>query len=245
MKINTYFLGILSLLFTLIFPNFSAHAGIIEYDKRGPFTNDVIYLAIHHTEVRASHSAYQFDAVNEYHRQKFGIKSYLGKYGGYNAFIDVDGRFSWYRLYGERTTAQLAHNFDTLSVCLAGNFNVDMPRPSQIRTLVDFLYQYPDLLIVFHRDLADRTCPGTNLDKNWLKKILREYGPGDSSSLKIHMGTPNLSRGDYLLRIFEDEHTIEKYSKPMPIKKMNKTPEPKQKKKNSKKHHKKKRKGRR
>ncbi len=180
-------------------------------DLAGPFAKDIKYLAIHHTEVRASECGSQFEAVNEYHRRKWGNQSFLRKWGGYNAFIDVDGTLTWYRLYGEKSAAQLAHNFDTLSICMAGNFNVDMPEACQIKSLVKFLYAHPGLTIVFHRDLADRTCPGTKLDKQWLKKVLEEGRPPGAAALNVHLGRPNLSADDSVLREREHAEAREKY----------------------------------
>lgn len=181
------------------------------FGTKGPFAKDIVYLAIHHTEVRASDNGYQFDAVNEYHRRRFGNQSFLRKWGGYNAFIDVDGTLTWYRLYGEKSAAQLAHNFDTLSVCMAGNFNTDMPTDPQVKTLAKFLYEHSSLVIVFHRDLADRTCPGTNLSKQWLQKILEENKPLGGEAPRIHMGVPNLSADDSVLRALEHRQSRERY----------------------------------
>ena len=136
-------------------------------------TEKIKYVSIHHTEVRARTNSHQLYAVNDYHKDRFGIGSLLGWYIGYSWFVDVNGKLTHCRLLGEETAAQLWHNYDTESICLAGNFNKDMPNRAQIATLRKWLKERQNLEIHFHRDFADRTCPGTNLSKTWLKSILR------------------------------------------------------------------------
>ncbi|MBI3631902.1 MAG: N-acetylmuramoyl-L-alanine amidase [Candidatus Vogelbacteria bacterium] len=204
---------ILAVLFGFVFP-VGASTKNQSFDisnMRGPFAKYIVYVAIHHTEIRASNNSHQLESVNNFHHSRFNELSFLGKWGGYNILIDVDGTVTWFRVYGEKTAAQLAYNFSVFSICLAGNFDIDMPKPPQIRALVSLLYNYPDLIIAFHRDFADRKCPGENLSKNWLARILKTYKPKDAHPLKIYMGNPNLKAQDYTLIASEHQQDREKY----------------------------------
>lgn len=150
------------------------------------------YLAIHHTAVSRLSGNSQLNGVNAYHKQKWNARSTLGWYVGYNRFIDVNGAFTETRVIGEETIANRGHNCDieqrcdTISICLAGNFNSELPSDVQIKVLQDqiALIQkgYPDIEITFHRDLqANRTCPGKLFTKEYLKiRILQEVKKPDT-----------------------------------------------------------------
>ena len=171
---------------SLFSPVFSAedHAW---HGRVGPFYNQLKYLVIHHTEESYQDHPYQFDIVNIYHRDRFRrastgkpFVSMLGYCLGYNAFCEKDGTLIWARLPGEETTAQLEHNDgDALSFCWSGNFNKISnktndpgPTPAQWKTLKSFMGMFPNLRVVFHRDLADRTCPGTRITHEMIYDLM-------------------------------------------------------------------------
>lgn len=157
------------------------------------------YIAIHHTAVSRASGKNQLEAVNEYHRTKnWGTASSpwyqsrpssLGYYVGYNRFIDVDGDRTITRAIGEETIAQVGHNCDifercdTVSVCVAGDFNQELLNDDQIvalRTELRALQaQYPDAKLVFHSELqAGRTCAGKLFTHDYLKtRVLQEGIP--------------------------------------------------------------------
>ena len=139
-----------------------------------PIMCDVRYIAIHHTEVSRSQRFCQLYSVNEFHRTRFDRRSTLGWYVGYNWFVDADGTLTQCRVAGEETAAQLWHNFDTESICLAGNFNRELPTPAQILTLRRWLKERPYLEIHFHKDFADRNCPGNLFTKEFLYSVVLE-----------------------------------------------------------------------
>lgn len=58
-------------------------------------------------------------------------------YVGYNFVIWKDGSYTQCRYIGEETCAQKGHNFDTVSICLAGNFTrgIELPTEQQKNTL--------------------------------------------------------------------------------------------------------------
>lgn len=127
--------------------------------------------AMHHTAVSRTKQKTQLYAVDRYHRDKWNMRSSLGWYVGYNYFIDVDGTVTNTRAVGEETIANIGHNCDaesrcdTISICLAGDFNLEMPLDAQISSLRGLIAQlrlrYPNIAYTTHRAIqAARTCPG-------------------------------------------------------------------------------------
>lgn len=127
--------------------------------------------AIHHTAVSRTKQGTQLYAVDRYHKEKWNMKSSLGWYVGYNYFIDVDGTVTNTRAIGEETVANIGHNCDvesrcdTISICLAGDFNLETPLEAQNSSLRGLIAQlrlrYQNVRYTTHRALQpSRTCPG-------------------------------------------------------------------------------------
>lgn len=132
--------------------------------------------AIHHTAVSRTQNPIQLFAVNRYH-QKTSPYNYLGKpsslgwWVAYNYFIDVDGTVTNTRAVGEETIANKGYNCDvyerctTISICLAGDFNRELPTDAQRVALQKLIFalkrEFVGITYTFHRDLqTGRTCPG-------------------------------------------------------------------------------------
>lgn len=156
-------------------------------------TPNIKNIAIHHTASPRASGKEQLYPVDKFHRETRGYpKSSLGWNVGYNYFVDVSGKVTQTRLVGEETMAQVGHNCDiesrcdTISICLAGNFDIELPSDAQIkalRTLLkDLQTNYPNAKPTFHRSLQkNRTCPGRLFTKEYLdtrileKPIFREH----------------------------------------------------------------------
>jgi hypothetical protein len=170
------------------------------------------YYAIHHTASSQSSGNNQLSAVNKYHKERnwgsaekpFYQKnpSTLGWWVGYNRFIDTNGSLTNTRKVGEETLAQVGHNCDVrercdaISVCLAGNFDVELPNIKQIEALrrdyEEVKGLYPNIQAVFHKDLqASRTCAGRLFTKEYLDTVvlktkkLPEPDPVDKEKGKV------------------------------------------------------------
>ena len=135
------------------------------------------HLAIHHTAVSRKTQSSQLIPVDRYHKNKWNYKSSLGWFVGYNYFIDVNGSLTACRKIGEETMAQLGHNLDAISVCLAGNFNLELPTDAQNDRLRDFIdnmtTRYPDVKITYHRALQEgRVCPGKLFTDDYLYNVV-------------------------------------------------------------------------
>jgi len=165
------------------------------------------YIAIHHTGGMGNNnlaSSQHLNAVdiNQAHRQKWNFPSeYVrASYGGYNFFIDAKGNLTQMRAIGEETAAQKGHNFNTTSICLAGNFmkGVDTPTQAQkdaLKMLLITLYEgkpevfklkdivlVPDVVLNYsvarikpHRWFTQTDCNGDSLPDSFGSDFIVEY----------------------------------------------------------------------
>ena len=131
--------------------------------------NKIQKLIIHHTAVSHRLIPDQFDMVNDYHKQKWGMKSSLGYFGGYNYIISADGSIKQYRADGEETVATTGHNFNTIHVAICGDFTKERPSLAQfiaLRVLINNkMREYtidPDQIRT-HRQFKNTSCPGNNI----------------------------------------------------------------------------------
>jgi hypothetical protein len=136
-------------------------------------------IILHHS-ANASLSP-QFSSINDYHRQKFGMESSLGFWGGYNYLIERDGIVRQYRCPDEVGAHTKGQNSLAVGICLAGNFNFQKPTANQIVSLCklfDFLlkiYQIPVNQIFPHRFYSITDCPGLLLPDDWAITQFKDY----------------------------------------------------------------------
>ncbi len=141
-----------------------------------------------------SKSAHQVESqINNAHRNRWpDFPSELNSsYIGYNAIIWPDGHMTQYRFVGEETAAQKGHNFDTLSICIAGNFTkgVEVPTFAQttklknvLQGLVEFqvkpgtTYSFAKERVYPHRVLQPNhtSCYGDSLSDTWARDFVFE-----------------------------------------------------------------------
>lgn len=149
--------------------------------------NPIKYIFVHHTAVSYAVNPDQWEQTNVYHRdeRQFPISS-LGLYVGYNYEIAKDGTVRQARKDGEETAAVKGYNFCSLSICLDGNFDIELPTPMQVMALKNLLkqksaqYGVPLANILPHRHFANKTCYGSKLDDNWAQSLV---GPLPDQSL--------------------------------------------------------------
>lgn len=135
---------------------------------------------IHHTAVSTTKNRDQFKANNSYHKSQWNFKSSLGYYLGYNYEISYRGRVRQARKDGETTAAAYQSDMNDgrcIHIALDGNFDIEKPQPAQIFALRDLIkrlvkeYNITQDNIVFHRDYANKSCPGENMDINFIRSI--------------------------------------------------------------------------
>lgn len=149
------------------------------------------FIMIHHTAVSYDKNPDQFEATNNYHREKKFPKSSLGFYVGYNYEIAQNGRVRQARKDGEITAACYQDNMNdgrAIHIALDGNFDTERPMAAQVFALRDLMrklvkqYGIKRENVVFHRDYAPKTCPGNNVDMNFIRSLAF---PEDSTPDKV------------------------------------------------------------
>lgn len=124
------------------------------------------------------HSAYQSDEhqaakIDQWHKDRGFPISSLGYYIGYHYIIEKDGSVFKAREENEIGAHDQGENIDSLGICLAGDFNKEMPTVAQtnaFRTLwLDIIIRLsiPILAIEPHRRDDSTDCPGKNLTDDW------------------------------------------------------------------------------
>jgi len=144
-------------------------------------------VILHHTAVSRKAQPYQVWAVNRYHQKKWDFRSSLGFYGGYHYFIEPNGYMVQFRNTDEKGAHTIGYN-DDIGVCLAGDFNQEMPTTEQVKKLEDLLLnlkewegiESEDLFL--HKDLQEnRNCPGSYITQDWFRNLADpDYGENDS-----------------------------------------------------------------
>ena len=135
-------------------------------------------IIVHHEAPAVLSNFLRFALVNEYHKERFNAKSSLGFYCGYQYFIEKSGYVIQARLDTDEGAHTIGHNLSSIGICLAGNFDLEMPTEAQktaLRTLLrDLTLKYYILPseIVPHRKFAPKSCYGSKLSDTWARDLL-------------------------------------------------------------------------
>lgn len=129
------------------------------------------FIVLHHSLTARDQTT--FKAVNEYHKNKWDFGSSLGLHCGYHYFIEADGKVTQARADWEAGAhcKERGKNFDGIGICLAGNFDEEMPSAEQVVSLKNLVksliekHKIPKQNLKFHRDFAKyKSCPGEKID---------------------------------------------------------------------------------
>lgn len=160
-------------------------------------------LCVHHsgglgTDNNAKSSNLTISEINLAHKARDFNLSEMGYYVGYNAVVGPDGTMTQTRFIGEETCAAVGSNFDTVHICLLGNFNkgIETPTVSQqmkLRSVLEALIDgAPDRVglkvkpgttlnmsfgaIYPHRVLQPNhtDCYGTGLTDTWARDLIKD-----------------------------------------------------------------------
>jgi len=112
------------------------------------------------------------------HKGRSFPKSKLGWHIGYHYVIFGDGEVRKYRHDDEMGAHcyQNDMNRKSIGICMAGNFDVEVPSLQQetsLRNLISKLMKYGIKELNYHRDFAPKSCPGTKISKDYITKILK------------------------------------------------------------------------
>lgn len=155
-------------------------------------TNVPKFLIVHHTggtdsNPLADTSHHTFEIVDTYHKGLWNFKSSLGHYIGYHYFIDKSGKVTQGRADSDEGAHTKGKNLTSIGICLAGNFDAQLPTTKQkdaLRTLLgrlSVLYGIPKANIVPHRAFANKTCYGKKLGDTWAADLLKTDSRTDLS----------------------------------------------------------------
>ena len=117
---------------------------------------------------------HQFNKINQYHSSLAFPRSSLGYYVGYHWVVEQDGSVKQARQENEIGAHDSGENFNSIGICLAGNFNLRYP--SELATASAALlvkqirsrWPIPVTRIEPHRWDDNTSCPGQLLKDNWL-----------------------------------------------------------------------------
>lgn len=127
--------------------------------------NKPTYIIIHHSGVSYTQNPNQFAAIDRYHKGKgWGMI-------GYHWLIEKGGAIKKGRAENVRGAHARNFNFNSVGICLTGNFNQDRPTPQQKASLkrlvgeVQKRHKISSDRILGHRECKGNStsCPGTNM----------------------------------------------------------------------------------
>lgn len=136
------------------------------------------WIIVHHEAPPQIVDSARFNSVNEFHRSRGFPLSKLGFYVGYHVFIEKTGALYRARNDDEIGAHTVGENANSLGICMAGNFNLELPTDAQRAVLKsqikDWILKFDIPLdhIVPHRHFAQKDCYGKNLSDDWAQKLV-------------------------------------------------------------------------
>jgi len=144
-------------------------------------SNKPEFIVIHHTAVSRIENNYQFGAVNNYHKKIGFSKSDLGYYVGYHYFIEPSGKITQAREDDDRGAHcyQLNMNYNSIGICLVGDFDIEEPTEAQKRALSQFVTKIcnkhsinPENVLPHRHFATYKTCPGKKFTDKMIENLI-------------------------------------------------------------------------
>jgi len=158
-------------------------------------------IIVHHSLTPSSIPANQSEkSFNQTHKANGYPKSSLGWYIGYQYVIYGSGEKRQYRREDEAGahTSQQSMNYKSVGICLAGNFDTELPTQAQVATLTALIkelsakYKIKPENTYPHRKFATyKSCYGSRLADDWARSLLK----AESMQLVKDKGTIYLVTG--------------------------------------------------
>lgn len=136
-------------------------------------------IIVHHSA--AVDPTPQFDAINQWHKDRDFLLSSLGFYVGYHYVIEKSGELRTAKNENEEGCHTIGQNLQSIGICLAGNFDIEIPTNEQIATLGDMLvsitgrYMLDPHEIYPHRAFQQKDCYGTRLGDDWARSVYFDH----------------------------------------------------------------------
>jgi hypothetical protein len=171
---------------------------LINIYKNYQWTRTVKEVQIHHTW-KPDHSNFN---GNNHEQLQEGMKNYhvdvLGWSDiGQHLTLFPDGKWMIGRDWNKIPASIEGRNTYGFAIEMIGNFDLgyDKLQGEQLNSILMFL-KYINLPIVFHNEYANKTCPGTSLNKADFVNAVINYG-GVNSMLKVQIFGKDLELLDY------------------------------------------------
>lgn len=101
---------------------------------------------------------------------------------GYNWVIEKTGKVRKGRDETKDGAHTLGQNSQSIGICIVGNFDATYPTKEQEDALVGLLgqtmkkYSLTPEDVHYHREYANKTCPGRNISATWGKDLAEKFG---------------------------------------------------------------------
>lgn len=147
-----------------------------------PNKNNPKNIIVHHSVTPRDLAVHQTEnSIERNHTSRGFPISSLGWHIGYQYVIYGNGEIRQYRRDDDigAHTKETGMNFESLGVCLIGDFDKELPSAAQIQTLIKFLrekiaqYSIDPRRIYPHRKFATyKSCYGSRLPDDWAAKLI-------------------------------------------------------------------------
>ena len=176
-----------------------ADLGALEEYLAPDINRDISEVVLHHswspttTEYRGLAT---WQAIDRYHREVRGWKGGIGYHVGVGP---SNPPTIWaLRHYGRSGAHVLNRNRHTIGVCLIGNYDAEDPTPflpltaEVVRAICD-RFNLGAGAIRFHREFADKTCPGLRIHQGTFRDMVFDAGGGSDPDDDTVPAVPSLA----------------------------------------------------
>lgn len=150
-------------------------------------------VIVHHSA--AKNPTPQFEAINQWHKDRGFPISVLGFYVGYHYVIEKSGDLRTARYEWEEGAHTVGQNSQSIGICLVGHFDIELPTAQQAATLGDMLasvcsrYNIDGNEIWAHRNFANKSCFGRLLSDDWARGV---YYRHEIARLEVRLAALNI-----------------------------------------------------
>lgn len=174
------------------------------------------FIIVHHSFTPRDLPANQAEnSFNQYHKSRGFPISSLGWYIGYHYVIYGGGELRQYRKDNENGAhcKEQGMNFQSLGVCLSGNFDTEQPSAEQVQALRQLLsaktaaFQIAPANVYPHRQFAPyKSCYGNLLADDWARNLIINLSGGTVPVIIKKQGEPTLylAEGEVLVPFSTD-----------------------------------------
>lgn len=164
------------------------------------------YLIVHHSLTPKDLPLTQVEnSINRTHKARGFNMSSLGWHIGYQYIIYGDGQVRQYRKDAEigAHTKEQDMNFQSIGICLSGNFDMEFPNAVQVDSLRKLMRKLHKQYLISvnnvypHRHFAPyKSCFGSKLPDNWAKLLITQGETmakvlNDNGTIRIEFGEGN------------------------------------------------------